>query len=159
MKVAILGDSHGQRCNIDIAMKQIEGKVDVVIHTGDIYADIEYMRNTYNIKIIGVKGNCDFHEDAADKLLEVIDGKRFFVTHGHKYNVKNNLNNIFYKGKEVNADIIVFGHSHIPYYSKEENVVLLNPGSISLPRGGSKKGYGVVTIQKDVVDVEQVIME
>ena len=36
--------------------------------------------------------------------------------------------------KRFGADILIFGHTHIPYLEKEEDVILLNPGSLALPK-------------------------
>ncbi|SDJ98523.1 hypothetical protein SAMN05660472_00443 [Natronincola ferrireducens] len=149
MRIAVLGDSHGNTECIDVFMKNI-GDVDYIIHTGDNFADIEYIAENYAVNIIGVKGNCDFQSKGKNELLEVIGGKKFFVTHGHQYAVKYGLNNIFYRGKELEADVVVFGHSHIPHYSLEEDMILLNPGSISLPRGGSSKGFAILDVNKDI---------
>ena len=60
--------------------------------------------------------------------------KGFFITHGHKYGVKMGLNNIFYKGKEVEVDAVLFGHTHIKIISKEDGLWIINPGSPSLPK-------------------------
>ena len=42
---------------------------------------------------------------------ETLRGKKIFITHGDLYGVKYGMTNIYYKGKEVGADIVLFGHS------------------------------------------------
>jgi len=39
-------------------------------------------------------------------------------------------------GRERQADLVVFGHSHVPGYDDTGAVALLNPGSHARPRGG-----------------------
>ncbi|SET38904.1 hypothetical protein SAMN05660297_02276 [Natronincola peptidivorans] len=149
MRIAVLGDSHRETFNIDLIADTLE-EVDLVIHTGDNYEDIKYIEKTYNKKVLGVRGNCDPGANAEDEIIEEIEGKRLFISHGHKYGVKYSLSTIFYRGKEVEADIVIFGHSHVPLHVMEEDVILLNPGSISLPRGREGKTYAIVEIQESI---------
>ena len=76
-------------------------------------------------------------------------GIKIFVTHGHMYNVKSEYNTIFYKGKEVGADIVLFGHSHKALINSYDGITIMNPGSISLPYGRMKKTMGFIVIDKD----------
>lgn len=147
MKIAVFGDSHGKLQYIDEAMKTLE-EIELVIHTGDYFSDLEYIQRKYNIKALGVRGNCDAKGEA--EIIEEINGNRVFLCHGHQYNVKSNLHTIFYRGKEIGADLVIFGHSHVPCYGKEEDMILLNPGSISEPRGGSKRSLAIVEIEEEI---------
>ncbi|AKL93982.1 metallophosphoesterase YsnB [Clostridium aceticum] len=151
MKIAVLGDSHGQTENIDWAMESIAAEdIDYIIHTGDNFDDMKYIAENSDVKTIGVRGNYDTHPEGKDELLETFGEKKFFVTHGHRYGVKYGLEKIFYRGKELEADVVIFGHSHVPHYSIEEGMILLNPGSISIPRGNSSKCYAIITIDEDI---------
>ncbi len=151
MKTGIISDTHGVNSFIESAMEYLRN-VDLIIHAGDHYNDAEYIQRNYDIRVIGVAGNCD--KENIDEKIEVIANKKFFITHGHKYNVKTNISNIFYAGKEKNADIVIFGHSHVPFYEVEEGIVLINPGSVSLPRNGSKRSGCIINIDKEGIDVE-----
>lgn len=147
MKIGVISDSHGANHDIDLAMEHLKG-VDLIIHSGDHYTDAKYIENSYHIKVLAVAGNCDIED--IHEHMEVICNKRFFITHGHKYGVKSNINRIFYAGKERNADIVIFGHSHIPFYAVEDNMVLINPGSVSYPRGGTKKSCAIIRIEENI---------
>ena len=113
------------------------------------------MINNINIEtyfkgeIYAVRGNCDITlEYPLERVIEVM-GKRIFITHGHMYNVKNEYNTIFYKAKEINADIVLFGHTHKSIISNYDNLSIMNPGSISLPYGRDKKTMGFINILND----------
>ncbi len=147
MKLGIISDTHGEHSLIDKAMKNLKD-VDLIIHAGDHYKDAKYIEKKYNINVIGVAGNCD--EEKIDEKLKVINGKRFFITHGHNHNVKTNISNLFYTGKEKDVDVIIFGHSHVPFYEVEEGIAIINPGSISIPRGGSQKSGCILTINENL---------
>lgn len=151
MKIGIISDSHGIHKFIDTSMEYLKD-VDLIIHAGDHYKDTKYIEKDYNIDVIGVAGNCD--KENINEKIEVINGKKFFITHGHEYNVKSNINNVFYAGKEKGADIIIFGHTHKPFYEVEEGIAIINPGSISMPRGNSIKSGCILTINKDNINVE-----
>ena len=121
-------------------------------------------------KIIAVRGNCDAEVDQMMvefpimedyKILQVEgcrlkvegDGRgrspsaplRLFLTHGHLYN-----ENRWPKPEQWFDDsdggrgatrptekfVLVHGHTHIPEFS------IFNPGSVSLPKGGSSRSFG-----------------
>ncbi len=100
------------------------------------------------IKTIIVRGNGDYGhtEYNEDEIIE-FKGKKFLLTHGHKYNVQNGITNLYYKGLELGANIVLFGHTHIPIIEKIENMIIMNPGSPSLPRDVIKtKTFGIINI-------------
>jgi len=147
LKIGVISDSHGILKYIDLAMEHLKD-TELIIHAGDNYKDAKYIEKKYKIKVIGVTGNCD--TKGIEECIELLNDKKIFITHGHNYGVKMNINGIFYAGKQNDADIVIFGHSHIPFYAVEEEMVLLNPGSVSLPRGGSKKNCCIVNIGEGV---------
>ncbi|WP_242975163.1 YfcE family phosphodiesterase [Anaerovirgula multivorans] len=152
LKVVVLGDSHRDTSSIDM-IGDVLKEAELVIHNGDNYKDLVYIQDHYNPNAIGVRGNCDLEESVAEERLEIIEDKRVFITHGHRYGVKYGLSGIFYKGKELKADLVIFGHSHMPVNLIEDGMVLLNPGSVSLPRGNSTRSFASLEI-KDSINVE-----
>jgi putative phosphoesterase len=133
MLVAVVSDTHNVTEYIEKVKKLIK-KSDVLIHLGDNITDLDYLLSKYKGKVYGVKGNCDFsNEYPSEMLVQVLD-KKFFITHGHKYNVKYDLNSIYFKAMEVEADAALFGHTHQSLITQERNLWIINPGSASLPR-------------------------
>lgn len=101
-----------------------------------------------------VAGNCDMDERYPNEQLHQLEGWDFFVTHGHLNQVKSSLLPLSYRAKEVNADVICFGHTHIAGTEKIDNKIYINPGSILLPKGKHGKTYAIVTFpQKDKMEV------
>lgn len=145
MKIAVLSDSHYEEFCVKNIKKYLTD-VDMILHCGDGAPDVKVLADEFNGKIYSVKGNCDISCDYP--LYRVIEalGVKIFMTHGHMYNVKNEYNTIFYKGKEVGADIVVFGHSHKAFISNNDGLILMNPGSVTLPYLGSKKTIGFIEI-------------
>ncbi|NLM03686.1 MAG: metallophosphoesterase [Clostridiales bacterium] len=153
LRIIVISDTHGHVKDIDYLMKDLED-VDYIIHTGDYINDAEYIIKKYDMNVIAVVGNCDFNFTSSREIVKNIGNKVFFITHGHEYNVKYDLNRIFYRGKELGADIVLFGHSHVPSYNKIDEMILLNPGSLSLPRGNSTKSYAIIRINGEEINVE-----
>ena len=46
------------------------------------------------------------------------------------------------------GDIFLFGHTHVGTIEKVGNRIIANPGSISKPRGGTKKSYLIIDDEK-----------
>jgi len=106
-----------------------------------------------NIPMITVRGNGDFlrTDYNFDEVVEV-KGKKIFLTHGHRYNVKQGIMNLYYKALELNADLVLFGHTHIPIVEKIDGITIMNPGSPTFPRGFNRKNtIGILTIG-DIVE-------
>lgn len=135
MIIGVISDTHRYIWVIENAMRKLEG-VDILIHLGDNVQDIKEIRKYYNGEIINVKGNCDFAVDVPSEKVEVIAGKKVFITHGHRYDVKYDLSRIRYKALEVEADIVLFGHTHVSQIAYEDGIWFVNPGSPAVPRDG-----------------------
>ncbi len=151
MLIAVVSDTHRVDKYIE-AVKKIIEEADVLIHLGDNIEDAEYLEREFKGEVYIVSGNCDFSRKyPKDRLIE-IEGKRIFMTHGDLYAVKVGLNSIYYKGREVEADIALFGHTHQALIEKTNELILMNPGSTSLPRL-SKRSVGFIKIDEGEVEV------
>ena len=145
MKVLIISDIHGSFNDLKEVLEK-ETSFDRIVILGDILngpvnreskEKVADLLNVFKDKIISVSGNNDGY---LNELLEFdnskyynlinIDNRIWFLTHGHIYNR--------YNMPDINYDIYLQGHRHVPLMSKENNKLYLNPGSISLPRQGTK---------------------
>lgn len=150
MKIMFISDIHGDLESLKI-VKSIYDKehIDRVIILGDVYygnfynyEDIDKVLLSFKDPIV-TKGNCDSETDCLtskvpffDHIYDEFFNKRFFCSHGHKYNITR------YPDKEF--DVMVNGHTHIGMIEKFDNKIFLNPGSISRPRGESKKSFMII---------------
>lgn len=146
MKALVFSDSHGK---IKLMKDIIEmEKPDIIIHLGDNTYDVSDLAN--DIEVLSVRGNCDVHDfETPLELTKIINGKKIFMTHGHMYGVKMSQNNIYYRGLELDVDIILFGHTHIPVNDEEDGIKILNPGSIERPRF-TKRSYAIINFSKEI---------
>jgi GrpB-like predicted nucleotidyltransferase (UPF0157 family) len=65
-------------------------------------------------------------------ILDIL-GWRIFLTHGHVYDVKNSMDMIIQRAEDIKADIVIYGHNHFQKCINHNNILFINPGSISDP--------------------------
>jgi len=130
-RIGVVSDSHGDRGHLSQALMKMEagGRLDCLIHCGDGGRDAEALAG-HIMQTIIVRGNndgwsCPYEEG---KLLNI--GKpRFFVTHGHRFSVKQGLEILADAAVAKGAQIVCFGHTHVPYCGYHQGVLLVNPGA------------------------------
>ncbi|MDD4568879.1 MAG: metallophosphoesterase [Tepidanaerobacteraceae bacterium] len=146
MKIVVFSDTHGLVYLAEKALRNIKD-VDMVLHAGDLVSDARYLE-MLKYKVHNVAGNCDSYELALkDKVLD-IEGKKVFLTHGHMYRVKYSYERLLARAKELLANIVIFGHTHIPENIYIDNILFFNPGSITLPKNGGPGTFGILEIIK-----------
>ena len=129
MRIIVISDSHGFEEGIRQVLNRRRG-ADLLIFLGDGYRDLEAIRYETNIPVKAVAGNGDFFCNAPLTEQMVLEGKRFFCTHGHMYHVKFGTENLIKAAKEQNTDILLYGHTHIVQNTYEDGMYILNPGSL-----------------------------
>ena len=150
MKCIVFSDSHGDSQALLRAVA-VTGP-DMIIHLGDGVRDCAVLINNFpQIPLRRIRGNCDFasKEPLTDEF--VVNGKRVFMAHGHSYNVKCTTTAIVNAAVSRDADILLFGHTHVPWEENYEGLHIINPGSI----GTGAHTYGVLTIENGYVNYEQ----
>ena len=150
MIIAVVSDTHG--IVLPVAYSLQRNKVDIVLHLGDYASDAKKIEQITGMEIYAVAGNCDENsKDVPEELVLEIRRKKFFLTHGHNYDVDNGIDKIVEKAKEVGADYALFGHTHVHIRERVDGITVLNPGSTILPRKGDTKGYYIINlIEKSV---------
>ena len=128
MRVLIVSDTHGRHTSLDRALKEA-GDIDMFIHLGDVEGEKHMIR-----------GNNDFFSYLPAEEEFWIGKKKVFITHGHSYYVSMETEQIREEGAARNADIIMFGHTHRPYFEERDGITVLNPGSLSFPRQEGRRG-------------------
>lgn len=101
--------------------------------------------NEHKSKIYAVRGNCEAEVDQmvlefpvmADYCILSVDGRTFYATHGHIYN-QDNLPPL------QEGDILIHGHTHVLKAQQMDGYILLNPGSVSIPKEGNPATYAVL---------------
>ncbi|MGI6144564.1 MAG: metallophosphoesterase [Clostridia bacterium] len=143
MKIGIVGDTHGSKKAFAIISKVFKD-VQMLFHTGDHWQDAVYLEQIMGIPVITVKGNCD-RAVRENELLLTVENKRFFLTHGHLYEVKYGLTSLQFRAEELGAEYCLFGHTHSPMILENNGIWFLNPGSLTWPRG--KETYAGIIME------------
>ena len=139
MRVLIVSDTHGRHNGLDRALQEA-GDIDMLIHLGHVEGGEEYIDTVEGCEERIVRGNNDFFSDLP-RVEEFYIGKyKIFITHGHSYYVSLDPEYIREEGKARKADIVMFGHTHRPFFEEMDEIIVLNPGSLSFPRQEGRKG-------------------
>lgn len=154
-KILVMSDTHGDTTLAEKALR-MNPDVDIVIHLGDYCKDVNRLQQLYpDIRFEYVYGNCDFMigNVPVEKLIEV-EGQRIFLTHGHRYSVKWGIEKLQDKAHNDNIQLLLFGHTHMQQLTYGPGHIILNPGSISEPRGNDEESYAIVIIDNEKINVE-----
>ncbi|TQQ85451.1 metallophosphoesterase [Peptacetobacter hominis] len=154
MKIGVVSDTHRMTRFMDKAVPYLE-ECDLIIHAGDNYIDARYLYDATGVNVLAVVGNCDW-DDAEDELFFEAGGKKFFVCHGDRYDVKYGTNMLQTKAERMGADVAVFGHSHVTHIETVNGILYINPGSMALPRGGSDRGFVILDIKEGKINVKEI---
>ena len=133
MLIAVISDTHRSSKYVKLA-KELIKDADILIHLGDNIEDVEELEHGFKGEVYAVAGNCDYSTKYPKENIIEVNGKKIFFTHGDLYGVKRSINSIYYRGRELEVDIVLFGHTHEQIIEEENGIILMNPGSISLPR-------------------------
>ncbi len=98
---------------------------------------IELLNGKKN-ELLCVRGNCDTEVDQmvldfpilADWALVNCGKTDLFLTHGHKHNPKT-------PPPLKKGTVLLNGHTHVPAFERTEDLVYVNPGSVSIPKENS----------------------
>ncbi|BCN29677.1 metallophosphoesterase [Anaeromicropila herbilytica] len=138
MKILIISDSHGKTDNIDRVINKV-GNIDLMIHLGDFESSEDYIEAVAPCRLEMVAGNNDYSSERASEKLIQIGKYKALLVHGHRHRVHYDLETLKRYGIENNADIVMYGHTHIPYIEQGKGITVINPGSITLPRQERRK--------------------
>jgi hypothetical protein len=146
------GDSH----HYPIVLEEIEviilrEKPSFFVHTGDNFEDFQRLLKKTKIPGYGVRGNCDrrLFADVPEELVFNFHGFEILLTHGHQYGAKNSQDRLVERALELGVQGVIFGHSHVPLLKEEGGILLVNPGSIPLPRRGSDSCYAKIFVKNN----------
>ena len=161
MTLLILSDSHGRPDRIDEALRRV--KPDGLLFAGDGLRDLTYRE--IPCPFWAVAGNCDWIStpliinggllEPETEELVTLEGIRILLIHGHKYGVKSGLGQAVARAVQRDADVLVFGHTHIPLelrlspdsgradFSVTKPLTVFNPGSL----GDRNASFGTLTVR------------
>ena len=155
MRILVISDSHGDTDAIELALSRAEAAL--ALHLGDCAGDMtRAMRRHPETPFYAVCGNCDYSAAAPEELTLELGGKRIYLLHGHTKNVKSGDGALLAAANSRRADIVLYGHTHIPRFERIGGVYLLNPGSAKRRTvfDSRKAGFAVLDLVEGGVRAE-----
>ena len=137
MKVLIVSDSHKRNENIEKVLNKVK-PIDLLIHCGDAEGAEDYIGQMAECPVIIVAGNNDYFSKLDREKIFDVDKYKVFLTHGHYYYVSMGVERLVEEAKQRGVDIVMYGHTHKPMLDIRDDIVVINPGSISYPRQGGR---------------------
>ena len=139
MKIGIISDTHDHVPN---AVHDALAGVDHILHAGDV-GPMDVITELETIApVSAVLGNTDYAIQLPQTRIETFVGQKFLVHHIVDLPVPSQLVRVAIADEQPN--VVVFGHTHMPYNEHHDGVLFLNPGSTSNPRGGSAPSVAIV---------------
>ncbi|SCJ18469.1 Phosphodiesterase yfcE [uncultured Clostridium sp.] len=159
MKIGVMSDTHGSLVYFEKAL-EVLSDCDILLHAGDVlyHGPRNDLPKGYNPKgviskineldnILIARGNCDAdvdqmvinHPIQGPYVLSQFGETRILINHGYVDSKEETIK----KAKSMGADILILGHTHVKELFVDENLIVINPGSTSIPKDGS---HSVATI-------------
>ncbi len=178
MRIGVLSDTHIDNATtlpyrvtmMPLQVEEIFSGVDLILHAGDIFDRSVLDRLQAIAPVLAAKGDHD-HFDTPDErvkdrhILE-IEGLTIWLSHDFPLKWWGWVYDSAFDEKLVEAlkpygatapSVIVFGHSHRAIVRSAPNLLLVNPGSPTLPKHERQLGtVGVITITSGVAMAELV---
>lgn len=157
-KVLVVSDTHGNNMYLNRALEEV-GEIDVFLHLGDLEGSEFFVESFVDGRIEMIAGNNDYMVDYPGEKIIEIEGYRIWMTHGHRHQVYMGTSVIREHAIEKGVDMVFFGHTHKPYL-EQDDLIILNPGSISQPRQSDRiPTYAVMEIDEKgevLIDIKRV---
>jgi len=129
VRIGVISDTHARHfTQLPQELVRILGKVDLIVHAGDIVT-MDVIRGLQTLAPVhGVCGNMDLPEirvSFPEKQVLELEGKRIGIVHGSggPAGLESRVLQLF-----PGADAVIFGHSHIGANDSINGVLLFNPG-------------------------------
>lgn len=143
-KIVVTSDSHGKKQNIYKIYKE-HRDADMFIHLGDYAGDVEVAEKKLKINAVCIKANGDISSHFPLKQVIGVEDRRILAVHGHIERVKWSMLRLNYLAQENKADIVLFGHTHIPIVNNN-GILYVNPGYAYAGQ------YAIVTVENGTVN-------
>jgi len=174
MLIGLISDTHigSPSETLPPQMKSIFRGVDLILHAGDIWIPPVLDELESIAPVMAAWGDDDREEDMGgdsrmmDGQALVLDGVKLWLTHlKPSYGLINPQKESYFSrpgGEEPKEypDVVVFGHTHVPKIEHYKDILLVNPGSATVPNGMPKLGtVALLTISSGEVEARIVQLE
>jgi putative phosphoesterase len=145
--IGLLSDTHYQErlFHLPDRLKDLWPGVELILHAGDV-GDLRILDELGRIApVVAVHGNDDpedTHRILPEQQVLAIRGHRILLWHSHfadrseEIRKRNDIwgekfRRIASHARDAGADVVVYGHTHVPMVSRHEGTLLVNPGALA----------------------------
>lgn len=153
MRLLVVSDTHGD----DLILQELlleYPDLDGYFYCGDSELPADHcVFQTYQAVI----GNMDWDAGFPLTVTAHIGDETVFMTHGHRFGVNYSLGDLVKAGKAAGATLVFYGHTHVALAEQHQGMVVVNPGSISQPRGQLRSlggTYALIDVSPERVTVQ-----
>ena len=140
MRILILSDSHLRTWLLPQALAA-EPEAELIIHLGDGAEAMPPYLEADRRPAFLLRGNCDKLLPCMTEILETdVAGSHIYAAHGHQHFVKYEIDKLALEARLHGADIVLYGHTHMPFYEYLNGMHIFNPGALQ------NGHYGVIDI-------------
>ena len=166
MKIMIASDLHGSSPAVRNLLAAFDASgAECLVLLGDILyhgprndlpegydpKSVIALLSPYADKILCVRGNCDAEVDQmvlpfpimAETETLSVDGRTWFAAHGHRAGANPSVDDL---PPLPRGSVVLTGHTHVPTCDRGgsgDGILRLNPGSVSIPKGGFPATYAL----------------
>ena len=153
MKIGLISDTHGHVPN---TVHTALAGVNCILHAGDVgpmdvITELEAIAPVY-----AVLGNTDHGIALPETRLEEFDGRKILIHH---------IVDVDYPSQTVREllstekpEIVVFGHTHVPFDERRSKIRFINPGSASQPRGGTAPSVAILELSGEPPTLQSIAL-
>ncbi len=142
--VGLVSDTHGLvRPELHAALAGVE----LILHAGDVGGDDVLDELATIAPVEAVYGNTDApgHPRLAQAIVRSVGGVRIHVSHGHELGSPTPARLL----AAYPADVLVYGHTHLPLVSRAEGRLVVNPGAAGPRRFHIQPSIALLDIDGD----------
>ena len=151
-KIIIFSDTHGSSSVLKTVLNWAKdrippnGTIHCAAFLGDGISDIRHAAESTGFYSDWkyVRGNNDYEASVPDSAVFEFADHRFYMCHGHRHSLYGSYHMLVNSGHSNNANIVLFGHTHVPYHKNVNGILLVNPGSAGRPRSRIGSTFAVI---------------
>ena len=154
MRIGVISDTHNF---LDPKVSQILAGVDHILHGGDIGMPWVILELQSIAPVTAVLGNTDepglrFRET---EVVELEKGK--FLVH-HIVNPLDLTDSLRRRIARERPNVVVFGHTHKPFWQEIDGILYFNPGYAGKSRFGMERSVAILHCDKNQIRPEFVTL-
>lgn len=149
-RIGVISDTHD---HFDPKIRDVFAGVDHIIHGGDIGLPWIILQLEEIAPVTAVLGNTDESGLNYSELELVHLGPRKFLVH-HEVDPKNPHDKVKRKIIQENPDVVVFGHTHKPFFETIGNTIYLNPGYAGKQRFQLQRTVAILTCDEQGITAD-----